>query len=392
MPTKLKNLKIKRVALVDEGANPDAHVRFAKSKDAPPDSTDMTADEALSIMDRLVAFVRKAFSGGAAVEKAAYTFAEGEVKRNYDGIMRDEVWPMVYALTDSVYSIFCDVQKSDDEKAALLKQSVSEFSDAFGSAAQSWASGKNAQTDTQKGDEALVIMRDHPTALTEEGTTGDDAPTADGAPAPVGEENPPANDGEEEPTVKKGATDMFFDTSKMTPEERATYEDFAKRFGSEEAPGAPAAITEPAPETPGEAEDMYKGLHPAVKAELENLRKFREDAENREFLDVAKRYELLGKKPEELAPVLKSLKNAGGSAYSDMIGVLDASLDAIEKSGTFSEIGKRGESAVDGAWGKIEAAAQEIMKGKPDMRYADAIDAACIAHPELVQEYEKSRR
>lgn len=32
------------------------------------------------------------------------------------------------------------------------------------------------------------------------------------------------------------------------------------------------------------------------------------------------------------------------------------------------------------------------MKGKPDMRYADAIDAACIAHPELVQEYEKSRR
>jgi len=237
-----------------------------------------------------------------------------------------------------------------------------------------------------------VKMRDHLTALIEEGTTGDDAPTADGAPAPVGEENPPANDGEEEPTVKKGATDMFFDTSKMTPEERATYEDFAKRFGSEEAPGAPAAITEPALETPGEAEDMYKGLHPAVKAELENLRKFREDAENREFLDVAKRYELLGKKPEELAPVLKSLKNAGGSAYSDMIGVLDASLDAIEKSGTFSEIGKRGESAVDGAWGKIEAAAQEIMKGKPDMRYADAIDAACIAHPELVQEYEKSRR
>ena len=388
MPTKLKNLKIKRVALVDEGANPDAHVRFAKSKDAPPDSSDMTADEALSIMDRLVAFVRKAFSGSAAVEKAAYTFAEGEVKRDYDGIMRDEVWPMVYALTDSVYSIFCDAQKSDDEKATLLKQSVSEFSDAFGSAAQSWASGKNAQTDIQKGDEALVKMRDHLTALIEEGTTSD----ADGAPPPVGEENPPANDGEEEPTVKKGATDMLFDTSKMTPEERATYEDFAKRFGREEAPGAPAATTEPAPETPGEAEDMYKGLHPAVKAELENLRKFREEAENREFLDVAKRYELLGKKPEELAPVLKSLKNAGGSAYSDMIGVLDASLDAIEKSGTFSEIGKRGESAVDGAWGKIEAAAQEIMKGKPDMRYADAIDAACIAHPELVQEYEKSRR
>lgn len=391
MPTKLKNLKIKRVALVDEGANPDAHVRFAKSKDAPPDSPDMTADEALSTMDRFVAFVRKAFSGNAAVEKAAYTFAEGEVKRDYDGIMRDDVWPMVYALTDSIYSIFCDVQKSDDEKAALLKQSVSEFSDAFSSAAQSWASGKNAQTDIQKSDEALVKMRDHLTELIEKRATGDDNHIADEESTPVGEANFPVNDGEETPTVKKGAIDMIFDTSKMTSEERATYEDFAKRFGSEEVPGAPDSS--PSPDASGEEDDMYKGLHPTVRAELENLRKFREEAENREFLVIAKRYELLGKKPEELAPVLKSLKRAGGSAYSDMIGVLDASLNAVEKSGMFSEIGKRGgESTVDGAWSKIEAAAQEIMKGKPDMRYADAIDAACTAYPELVQEYEKSRR
>lgn len=216
MPTKLKSLKIKRVALVDEGANPDAHVQFAKSKNASSDGSDMTADEALSVIDRLVAFVRKAFSGNAAVEKSAYTFSESETKRDYDGIMRDEVWPMIYALTDSVYSIFCDTLISDDEKAALLKQSVSEFSGVFSAATQNWASGKNAQTDIQKGDEALVKMRDHLTALIEEGTTGDDASTADGAPVPVGEENPPANDGEEEPTVKKGATDMFFDTSKMT--------------------------------------------------------------------------------------------------------------------------------------------------------------------------------
>lgn len=37
MPTKLKNLKVKRVALVDEGANPEAYVRFAKAKTEQPE-------------------------------------------------------------------------------------------------------------------------------------------------------------------------------------------------------------------------------------------------------------------------------------------------------------------------------------------------------------------
>ena len=33
MATKLKNLKITKVDFVDEGANPDAHIRMVKSKD-----------------------------------------------------------------------------------------------------------------------------------------------------------------------------------------------------------------------------------------------------------------------------------------------------------------------------------------------------------------------
>ena len=71
-------------------------------------------------------------------------------------------------------------------------------------------------------------------------------------------------------------------------------------------------------------DDIYKGLHPAVKAEIEALRKYREAAENKEFMEVAKKYEIIGKKPEELAPVLKSLRNAGGTAYDDMISTLDS--------------------------------------------------------------------
>lgn len=204
----------------------------------------------------------------------------------------------------------------------------------------------------------------------------------------TGSDNP-----DPEPTQQEGETNVIFDTSKMTPEEKATFDDLAKRFGTEDthdAASEQAAEPHAAPTVDG---DIYKGLHPVVQEELRKAREFRDQVETQQLTAVAKKYELLGKKPEELVPLLKSLKAAGGTAYDDMISVLDSNLAAIEKSGVFSEIGKRGSegSSGDNAWGKIEAAAQEIIKSKPGMRWADAVDAACCAHPELVQEYEKSR-
>lgn len=137
-------------------------------------------------------------------------------------------------------------------------------------------------------------------------------------------------------------------------------------------------------------------MHPAVAEELKNLRKFREETEDREILAVAKKYELLGKKPEELAPVLKSLKAAGGTAYADMIGVLDANLAVVQASPAFTEIGKRGgtgapASDADTAWAQIEKKAEEIRKSAPTLTYAQAIDKACEQNPDLVQQYEDNR-
>lgn len=37
MATKLKNLKVKKVDFVDEGANPDAHIELFKRKDGKPE-------------------------------------------------------------------------------------------------------------------------------------------------------------------------------------------------------------------------------------------------------------------------------------------------------------------------------------------------------------------
>ena len=94
----------------------------------------------------------------------------------------------------------------------------------------------------------------------------------------------------------------------------------AKRFGSEVEYATATLVTE---EIEIDDADVYKGMHPAVRAKIESLRKFREDAEDKQYLEIAKKYELLGKKPEELAPLLKSLAAAGDTAYTDMIAMLD---------------------------------------------------------------------
>lgn len=403
LPTKLKHLQIKRVALVDEGANQDAFVKFAKRKEAPGDTVAITSEEAENAFKRFASLVSKAFGFKNPIAKAAYTFSEGEEKRDYDRIMDSEVYPMHWAFNDSVRSILLDTDKDDAAKAALLKQSLSEFTTAFGACLDSWSKAEPAQIDIKKNDDALLRMRDSLNDLiVKQGGCGSKKPMKKAEDSEDSEDEPNEEDQDDAeddgkkkpPVVKKGATDMKFNTEKMTASEKETYESLVKRYATEETTVAPTTDT-PKPAEPADAsgtDDVYKGIHPAVKAELENLRKFREESEARQFNEVAKKYTLLGKKPEELAPLLKSLKDVGGTTYDDMIAMLDANLSAFEKSGVFSEIGKRGSNSTDDAWQQIESAAQEIIKSKPDMHYADAIDAACMAHPELVQEYEKSRR
>ncbi len=405
MATKLKNLKVKRVALVDDGSNPDAVIRFAKSKG---EQSEQPVENEQGIIKRALAVLAKAL--GIELEKGAHTFAEAETARNYDAVMDKEIYPMHWAMMDSVRSILTDTDIDGVTKEALLKQTLAEYSEAYTRAAPSWAKAELANESVSKSEDedgvpVLVKVRDHLNELIGQGCCGGsgkkpvkkgDAP--DGPDSPDSPDNPdspdgpgkgdgPEDGGGKEPPVRKGAIHMIFDTQKMNAEELAAYNDLAKRFGKEEH--APAIA--PAPDAG--AEDVYKGLHPTVQAELESLRKFRAEQEDRQYLEVAKKYALLGKKPEELAPVLKGLKAAGGDAYAGMIALLDSAVQAVEKSGVFGEIGKRGSGGTSGddAWGKIEVAAQEIAKSRPEMRWAQAVDAACEAHPELVQEYEKSR-
>lgn len=195
------------------------------------------------------------------------------------------------------------------------------------------------------------------------------------------------------------------DKSKMTEAERNIYETLEKKYGVEADDSAvqkkqevdekveKKATTQAnagEPEKNEGQEDVYKNLHPAVKAEIESLKKFKEEAENRELNEIAKKYEIIGKKPEELVPTLKSLKAAGGSAYADMIAILDQTVETVEKSGVFAEIGKSGHGTNENtAEAKIGTIAKGYMEKDPSMSYNRAVAKAWEDNPELLDEYDE---
>ena len=217
---------------------------------------------------------------------------------------------------------------------------------------------------------------------------------------------------------------MNIDKSKLTESERVFLESIEKRYGVEDGiiekevpPIAPTVATPtPVVTDPSAAvtkaladlgltkneggtnaandEDIYKGLNPLVKAEIEALKKFRQDTEDKELHAVAKKYAIIGKKEEELFPVLKNLKAAGGTAYQDMITILDETVSAIEKSGVFSEIGKSGHGTVTpvdkgASEVKIEGIAKSYVEKDPTLSYEDAIAKAWENNPDLMLAYEQ---
>ena len=91
---------------------------------------------------------------------------------------------------------------------------------------------------------------------------------------------------------------------------------------------------------------------------------------------------------------LKSLKDAGGTAYIDIISVLDRSVDMVEKSGVFSEIGKSfsgnpvASIKKSAAESKIDTIAKGYMEKDSALTYNAALAKAWEDHPELLDEYE----
>lgn len=393
MATKLKNLDVTKVDFVDAGANQRADIKLTKRKE--PEGAETPTEPAEGLFKRFLGWLKSCGTTAEEIEKAATSFNEQLVTVSMDQI-RDEMWSVCYALQNSLNSILCDVELDGSAKAEAMKNSTEQFAVAMGGYIEKWSSGMTASIrknlETPDDAQLQMLMKTH-----------------ENIGAVIEKAN--SEKGELEEMIK-------IDKSKMTPEERAAYDDIIKKYAVETdeiiekgAGGETDPENDPEGAEKGEktcksqtlveeptGDDIYKGLHPLVAAELKNLKKRAEESEERELFGIAKKYEIIGKKAEELVPTLKALKAAGGTAYDDMIGVLDGAVSAMEASGMFGEIGKscsfdamRGMGttiAKSASESKIETIAKGYMEKDPSMSYTSAVAKAWENHPELIEEYE----
>ena len=126
-----------------------------------------------------------------------------------------------------------------------------------------------------------------------------------------------------------------------------------------------------------ETADLTKALAQVVK----NLQVKVEKAEDKEFVELAKKYEMLGLKAEELAPMLKQAKRTAPVLYETSIAVMDGAVAAIAP--MFSEVGKRGAGFIGDAQTQVEKMASEIRKNNPNISYHQSIDKVFQENPDL---------
>lgn len=410
MATKLKNLKIKKVDFVDEGANPDAHIKMVKSKNGGEQSVGEKGTG--NILKRMFGFIGKAagmnqeeiYSAMEEIQKGDSVSFNEKFNEAKNRKIADEIWDICYALQSSLYSILNDEDLDSTDTAKAMKESLDEFHTVVQECINQWSDGKesNIVSKNEEVSEAeLDIMKSAVVRLNES--------IEKAAAIPKEPETINYN-------LKGENEEMKIDKSKLTDAERAFLDSIEKRYGADDGAGASAAqepttqvpeeptvtksvtqvqgipevpVVPIAPETP-EQDNIYKGLHPAVAAELEELKKFKQAAEDRDLSEVAKKYAIIGKKEEELVPLFKSLKAAGDTAYNDMIAMLDATVAAVNQSGVFSEVGKSGHGSahVSDAESKIEGIAKGYMEKEPSLNYTDALAKAWENNPELMDAYD----
>lgn len=414
MATKLKNLRIRKVDFVDEGANPDADIKMKKRKEGAGQASGAAGGAGPeNIWKKLFHFIGKA--AGVApeeIDSAVEEIQKGDSISFHEKMLQagnqkiaDEIWDTCCALQSSLCSILNDGEMDSANRGTAMRESLDEFYSVAGESIKGWSGGRAVGIIRKKegvSEADLEVMKAAAERLNAaigkagkgSGTKGFEEEVADYNENPKGDKE-----------------EMKIDKSKLTDAERAFLESIEKRYGIEDGTvpdktgtgtaAAPAhegvKVTTPAAHptaevaVPAEEPDsIYKGLHPAVRAELEGLKKFREEAEARELAGVAKKYALIGKKEEELLPLFKGLKAAGGSAYDDMIAILDQAVATVEKSGAFSEIGKSGHGAggPGTAETKIEAIAKGYMEKDTSLDYTSAVAKAWEDNPDLMEEYE----
>lgn len=374
MATKLKNLHFIKVDAVDEGANQRADIVMRKAKDAEHGNDDPEPE--VSLFKRFLAWMKGESISATDIAKEATSF-EQQISRDSLEEVSSEIWNVCYALRESLQSILYDTESDSVAKQTAFQESIQQFVGACTGYTPLWSAGKLA---------GLKKANEEPVDI---GMVEKDRGRLDEM---IAKNN--SRKGEPEEMAK-------IDKSKMTPEEVAAYDAIIAKYSVEDEEMedvAKAAETEEKEDendddsvakssASKDAAEVYKGMINDLRKEIATLK---DNALNTELASVAKKYESLGKKQDEMIETLKKAKRAG--VYDDVIAAYDAALEAQEASGIFEEIGKsrEGGSGNDGgAIAKAKAAVAELRKSNPALTEAQALDQVLLNDPELMKEYDR---
>lgn len=374
--TKLEDLEVKKIDAVDIGADQKANILIKKRGGAEEPKGNFFKRFFNAFCDSLGVNsedVRKSMED----EATSFDDVMNE-KKIYD--VRDQIWNACNSLEQSIVSILLD--KECEDKQAAIAQSIDQFKAFSDDAFKSWIKLERAATDK----EDTVVADDFEIAKMQE---------------VIEKSCDPETINKEKETEVVKENNMAFDISNMTEEEKkealkalqadASKESTEKRFNS----GAGEdQIQEAVNKAMSNAmEDVTKNFSDMMAKIMEPIQKRAEEAEQKSLEEVAKKYELLGTKAEDLVPVLKSMKETSDEAYNNFIASMDNNLAVIQKSGLFEEIGKSGgahtgNNDTEGA-AKMNAKVAEIKKSMPNLTDAQAQDIVMQNDPELRAMFDK---
>lgn len=374
--TKLEDLEVKKIDAVDIGADQKANILIKKRGGAEEPKGNFFKRFFNAFCDSLGVNsedVRKSMED----EATSFDDVMNE-KKIYD--VRDQIWNACNSLEQSIVSILLD--KECEDKQAAIAQSIDQFKAFSDDASKSWIKLERVATDK----EDTVVADDFEIAKMQE---------------VIEKSCDPETINKEKETEVVKENNMAFDISNMTEEEKkealkalqadASKESTEKRFNS----GAGEdQIQEAVNKAMSNAmEDVTKNFSDMMAKIMEPIQKRAEEAEQKSLEEVAKKYELLGTKAEDLVPVLKSMKETSDEAYNNFIASMDNNLAVIQKSGLFEEIGKSGgahtgNNDTEGA-AKMNAKVAEIKKSMPNLTDAQAQDIVMQNDPELRAMFDK---
>ena len=350
-PTKLKKMKLNSVDFVRRGANPAADIALYKSYDgAPDDEEEGNHSFFKSIADGITNVLKKAFSE----EEESVDLAKAE----------NDLTAFTKFLGESFSSIMKDDTLSNDERIGMIAKSMSEFNDTMDDYLSSFDKLEKSNPDQQ------VTVN---TSKIEKGDV-------------------------EQMEIKLENVDK----SLLSPEEAAQLDALIeKACTTEKACGKETCQKEDMkpgkvnPEAAQEEEEKNAELPPEVKKALEEVQEMKKSYEMTALTEIAKKYEILGKKADDEAKILYDLKKSGDSNYNAYVAALDAQVDMVQKSGMFTEIGKSGNFnygpvAKSEPETKIEGIAKSYMDKDPTLDYNGALAKAWENNPQLMAEYDAS--